>query len=425
MAERRLHYAWIVAGVTFVTLLGAAGFRATPGLLINPLGDEFGWSKGTVSIAISVNLVLYGLIGPFAAALMARFGLRVVVIGALITISVGALLTTQMTRPWHMVLTWGVLVGAGSGCMATVLAATVATRWFVARRGLVVGALTAAGATGQLAFLPILARVIEVHGWRTVSVIIAISSLAVVLPVALLLRDKPEDVGTTAYGAPPGWHSPPPTLHPIRTAFRGLDEAKGSLAFWLLFGSFFVCGASTNGLLGAHFIPAAHDHGMTETSAASLLALIGIFDVIGTVAAGLWTDRVDPRRLLLVYYGLRGLSLFELDGALRSSNAPLWAFVLFYGLDWVATVPPTVSLCNEVFGSAKGPVVYGWVFAGHQLGAAAVAWFAGVTRDHTGSYRLAFGVSGVLCLVAAAAASSVQRPTSEPEPELERVPVST
>jgi predicted MFS family arabinose efflux permease len=399
----RVHYAWVVFAVAGITLLGAAGFRSAPSVLVDPLRDDLGWSRATVGFAVSVNLILFGLAGPFAAALMQRFGLRRVVVSALLAISTGAVLTTQMSEPWHLVLLWGVLVGAGSGCLASVFAATVATRWFVARRGLVTGALTAASATGQLVFLPVLAALAERHGWPWVGLVIAIGATATIPLVVLFLRNSPADVGLLAYGATGDEPVPSPQAHPVRAAFEGLRLAWVSGAFWLLFGSFFVCGLSTNGLIGTHFISAAGDHGITETRAAGLLALIGVFDVIGTLASGWLTDRYDPRVLLGSYYGLRGLSLLVLQPAFDADHAGLWGFMMFYGLDWVATVPPTVALCTRVFGVDRGPVVFGWVFAGHQLGAAIAAYGAGVIRGATGSYQLAFVIAGGACLIAAAA----------------------
>jgi len=416
MRGRRHHYAWVVFGVAFFTLLAAAGFRSTPGVLIDPLHDEFGWSRGTIGLAVSVNLVLFGLIGPFAAALMSRYGLRRVVATALVTISLGALGTTQMTSPWHLIALWGVVVGLGSGCMATVFAATVATRWFVTNRGMVTGTLTAASATGQLIFLPLLSRLANGVGWRWVGVTIALSAAAAVPIVLLLLRDSPADIGLLPYGAPSDYVPPLRTTNPIRSAFAALRDVRTSGAFWLLFGSFFICGLSTNGLIQTHFISAAHDHHIGETTAAGLLAIVGVFDVIGTIGSGWLTDRVDPRRLLFAYYALRGLSLMVLDPALDARNAGLWTFMVFYGLDWVATVPPTVALCSREFGRDRGPVVYGWVFAGHQIGAALMAWGAGSIRDATGSYRPAWIIAGVGCLIAAAGTQRIggERAVHEP-----------
>jgi sugar phosphate permease len=398
---KRVHYAWVVAAVTFVALLGAAGFRATPSILIVPLQNEFGWNRAVISVAVSINLILFGLMGPFAAALMDRFGLRAVTVGALITISAGALATTVMTAPWQLYLLWGVVVGIGTGCMASVLAATVAARWFVQRRGLVLGALTAAGATGQLIFLPGLGYLAQTSGWRYSAVVVAIAAVAVVPIVAIFLRNRPSDLGLRAYGATEADSIPTNTGSPILNAFRGLRLGVRSRDFWLLGGSFFICGASTNGLIGTHLIPASMDHGMPEVAAASLLAVIGVFDVIGTLASGYLTDRFDSRWLLFFYYGLRGLSLLMLPFVFGSPQFALILFIVFYGLDWVATVPPTVQLARRVFGAQNFAIVYGWIFAAHQLGAATIAFAAGAVRTFFGDYQIAFMSSGLLCLLAA------------------------
>jgi MFS family permease len=410
-----VHYAWIVAAVTFVALMGAAGFRATPGVLIVPLQQEFGWNRAVISVAVSINLVLFGLMGPFAAALMDRFGIRLVTVSALVTIAAGATLTTVMTSPWQLYLLWGVVVGMGTGCMASVLAATVAGRWFVQRRGLVLGALTAAGATGQLIFLPALGYLAQDRGWRLVSITIAVAALAVVPIVALFLRNRPSDIGLRAYGATDADTAPLTKGSPIVNAFRGLRLGVRSRDFWLLGGSFFICGASTNGLIGTHLIPASMDHGMAEVSAASLLAVIGVFDVIGTLASGYLTDRFDSRWLLFAYYGLRGLSLLLLPYVFGSPQFALILFVVFYGLDWVATVPPTVQLARKAFGQQNFAIVYGWIFAAHQLGAASIAFAAGAVRTYFGDYQLAFMTSGLLCLLAAGLVLRIGRTTIEVE----------
>ena len=398
---KRVHYAWVVAAVTFIALLGAAGFRATPSILIVPLQNEFGWNRAVISVAVSINLVLFGLTGPFAAALMERFGLRAVTVGALITVASGSLLTTVMNAPWQLYLLWGVVVGLGTGCMASVLAATVANRWFLQRRGLVLGALTAAGATGQLVFLPVLGWLAQTSGWRLSAITVAVAALAVVPVVALFLRSRPADLGLRAYGATEADATPVTTGSPIVNAFRGLRLGVRSRDFWLLGGSFFICGASTNGLIGTHLIPASMDHGMAEVTAASLLAVIGVFDVIGTLASGYLTDRFDSRWLLFFYYGLRGLSLLVLPYAFGSPQFALILFIVFYGLDWVATVPPTVQLARKVFGAKDFAIVYGWIFAAHQLGAASIAFAAGAVRTVFGDYQIAFMSSGLLCLLAA------------------------
>lgn len=397
----RFHYAWIMAAMTFIVLIGSSGFRSAPGVLIVPLQEAFGWDRATISLAVSINLILYGFMGPFAAAMMERFGIRRVLTGALITISTGAFLTIFMTQPWQLYLLWGVAVGLGTGSMATVLAATVANRWFVARRGLVIGLLTAASATGQLVFLPGLAWLASNHGWQTVSITIALATLAVLPIVLIFARNSPEDLGLLRYGATGDEPPPGPKRNPIVAAFDSLKLAVGSSAFWLLAGSFFICGATTNGLIGTHFIPAGVDHGMTELAAANLLALIGIFDIIGTTASGWLTDRFDPRRLLFAYYGLRGLSLILLPFAFDLPQFALIAFIVFYGLDWVATVPPTIALATQSFGIGSAALVYGWIFAAHQLGAATAAYIAGVLRTEQGDYGLAFTSAGYLSLVAA------------------------
>lgn len=425
---RRLHRAWPVAFAAFVALVGAAGFRAAPGVLIEPLHHEFGWSHGTISAAVSVNLVLYGLTSPFAAALMERFGMRRVVGGALLLVSAGSGLTVFMTSSWQLVLLWGVLVGTGTGSMALAFVATVTSRWFVRHRGLVSGVLTAAGAAGQLVFLPLVAALATDHGWRTASLAVSVAALAVVPVVVLLLRDNPSDVGTTAYGADAAAVTRPAESRPdgdrrptgsgagvARRAVLALRDAARTSTFWLLAGGFAICGASTNGLVGTHFVPAAHDHGMPATTAAGLLALVGLFDVAGTVASGWLTDRVDPRWLLGGYYLLRGASLLLLPQLFApTTEPPMWAFIVFYGLDWVATVPPTVALCRDRFG-LSGPIVFGWVFAAHQVGAAIAAFAAGVVRDQLGTYTLAWMVAGGLCALAALMSIRI-RPARVAEP---------
>jgi predicted MFS family arabinose efflux permease len=328
---------------------------------------------------------------------------------ALALISLGALATTQMTQPWHLYVLWGGVVGIGSGCMATVFASTVASRWFVARRGLVTGALTAASASGQLVFLPVLTRVAENHGWRTVGVVIALCAIAVTPVVFIFLRNSPSDIGLLPFGASDNYEVPLPTTNPIRSAFEALRDAKNDGMFWLLWGSFFVCGFSTNGLVQTHFISAAHDHMVLAGTAAGYLALIGGFDVIGTVFSGWLTDRTNPVRLLMFYYLFRGLSLLILDPMLSAKGWGLAGFMMMYGLDWVATVPPTVALCAKRFGSQRGPLIYGWVFAGHQTGAAIAAWGAGILRDTTGSYQSSFVIAGIGCLIAAYGVTHMNR----------------
>jgi len=323
------------------------------------------------------------------------------VVAALVLVAAGSGLTIFMNASWQLLLCWGVLVGTGTGSMALAFVATVTARWFVRHRGLVSGILTAAGAAGQLVFLPILAALATHHGWRTASLVVAIAALAVVPIVLLFLRDHPADVGTTAYGEDEPQPKPAPTQGTARRALTVLFQSARTPTFWLLAGGFAICGASTNGLVGTHFVPAAHEHGMPPTTAASLLALVGLFDVAGTIASGWFTDRVDPRWLLGGYYFLRGLSLMLLPHLFApTTEPPMWAFIIFYGLDWVATVPPTVALCRERFG-LTGPIVFGWVFASHQVGASIAAVGAGVIHDEMHSYDLAWYLAGGLCVLAA------------------------
>jgi sugar phosphate permease len=406
---KRVHPAWLAAGVALVALVGAAGFRATPSVMLHPLHEEFGWPLATISAAVAVNLILYGLTAPFAAALMDRFGIRRVTTCALLLVSLGSGLTVFMKSSFELIMLWGVLVGLGTGSMALAFVATVTGRWFVKRRGLVTGVLTAAGAAGQLVFLPVLAVVVENSGWRTASLIVAVAALMVVPLVLLWLRDHPADVGARPYGADAD--PEPPLRHTegaARRALKALRDAARTRPFWLLAGGFAICGATTNGLVGTHFIPAAHDHGMAPTAAAGLLALIGLFDIVGTVLSGWLTDRYDPRVLLGVYYAGRGLSLLILPTLFDASAAPMVVFIVFYGLDWVATVPPTVALCREYYGDA-GAVVFGWVFASHQFGAALAAAGAGLVRDRLGEYTLAWYVAGGLALIGAALSVSIRR----------------
>ncbi|MTD14771.1 MFS transporter [Nakamurella sp. YIM 132087] len=409
--RRRVHPGILVAAVAFIALLGAAGFRAAPSVLMVPLQEEFGWSRGVLSLAVGINLVLFGLTAPFAAALMDRFGIKQVVSVALVVIAAGSGFAVFVTASWQLVLLWGVLIGLGTGSMALVFAATIAGRWFVKRRGLVTGVLTAGSATGQLIFLPIIAAATQSSGWRTASIIIAIAALAVVPLVLLFLHNHPADRQVTPYGAPADEIVVPPTRQKgsAMRAIRVLREASHHRTFWALVAGFAICGATTNGLIGTHFIPAAHDHGMGEVTAAGLLAVVGVFDIVGTIASGYLTDRFNPRVLLAVYYGLRGVGLVMLPGMLSDSVHPsVIAFVIVYGLDWVATVPPTVALCRQAFGE-NGTIVFGWVFASHQLGAAAMSVAAGFLRDQTGAYTIAwFGAAG-MCLVAALVSFQIRR----------------
>ena len=409
-----MHYAWVVMAVTFVALLAAAGARAAPGVILLPFGNEFQWSRATVSSIVSINIFLYGLIGPFAAALYQRFGLRRSMVAAMALLSAGYGLSTFATQFWHFVVLWGFVVGTGSGMAATVLGAAVANRWFKERRGLVMGLLTASTATGQLVFLPGLAATVSSHGWRPALWWVAAVTAVVIPIIAWWMRDDPRQMGLRAYGetGAPDLAAALPALTPGNPATRAvlvLGEAIRVRDFWLLAGSFFVCGASTNGLIGTHLVAASFDCGIPEVRAAGLLALMGLFDLAGTTASGWLSDRYNCRYLLFGYYGLRGLSLLFLPQALVGSSWALGLFAVFYGLDWIATVPPTVRLTADVFGREKASIVFGWVVAAHQAGAAFAAFTAGAIRTEFGTYAPAFIGAGVLCGIAAVAVLPIAR----------------
>jgi MFS family permease len=396
-----VHYAWLVIALVFVTLLAAAAVRSAPSVLIVPLEQAFGWSPATISFAISVNLVLYGCMGPFAAALMQRYGIRRTLIGALCFVDCGVLASSLMSRPWHLVMFWGIMVGIGAGTVAPVLGATVVNRWFTARRGLAMGIVTAASATGQLLFLPTLARIVEGSGWRPAIFVVAAALAAVIPIVAFLLPERPESIGLAPYGETgPATATAKMVANPLLVAVDALGRATQSRDFWLFGASMFVCGASANGLVGTHLVAFCFDHGIPEIQAAWLLAAMGAFNIVGTTLSGWLSDRYDNRILLMCYFGLRGLSLIYLPYS-RFDFATLSIFAIFYGLDWIATVPPMMRLLTDTFGKTDAPVVFGWIFAGHQLGAGSIALLAGLMRSDFGSYFMPFILSGTLCLVIA------------------------
>ena len=411
---KRLHYAWIIAAITFLTLIVTAAVRSAPSVLIVPLEQEFGWPRSTISLAISINLLLYGLIGPFAAGLMNRFGVRQVVIISLVLLSGGVALTTGVRAFWQLVFLWGILVGAGTGMLAIVLGTTVVHRWFRRHQGLVIGILTASTATGQLLFLPILASFVEHQGWRVAVAILVGALLLVFLVVIVGMRSSPADIGAKPYGQTGDEPRSEPTNNPIREPLVALAVGLRSKDFWLLAGSFFICGASTNGLIGTHLVPACIDRGMPEVQAAGLLAMMGIFDLVGTTASGWFSDRFSNRWLLFIYYSLRGLSLVLVPQAFDSAFSRLPLFAVFYGLDWIATVPPTVALTAKIFGRDKVGLMFGWIVAAHQIGAGAVAYLAGFIRSMQGNYDHAFVLSGAACILTAVAVLWIDRSATEP-----------
>jgi MFS family permease len=373
--------------------------------MLLPLEMEFGWNRSTTSGAVSLNLLVYGLSAPIAAVLMARFGTKRIALIALALIAAGTGLTVYMTAAWQLTLLWGLFVGLGTGCLALVFGASVANNWFTKNRGLVTGIFSAAYATGQLLFLPAISGLVDTQGWRTGTLVVTAFAIGLIPVFALVFKNTPESVGILPFGGP---RTAPLGQAPssIKTSLAALATAAKTKPFWILAATFFVCGWTTNGLIGAHFIPATHDHGMPTTMAAGLLAIVGIFDFIGTIASGWLTDKFDPALLLIFYYGLRGLALFTVPFVLGPTvQPPMLFFVVFYGLDWIATVPPTVELCRKYFGLEKSPLIYGWVFASHMIGAAIAAWFAGAIRDSQGDYYIAWITAAVLCLAAAAASA--------------------
>ena len=396
------NYVWIIVGIIFIALLSAAGIRATPAIMILPLEHEFGWSRTTISFVISVNIALYGLIGPFSAAAMQSYGIRRMILGAMGLLAIGTLLSTFMTLPWHMMLAWGVIVGAGSGVVANTLAATIVGRWFETRRGLAMGILTASAATGQMVFLPLMAYMVDHVGWRSVALMVSgVAALAIPV-IALLLPEKPADIGMRRYGQIDDTvHSTMTGANPFVAAIGALKKAIRIKDFWLLFFSFFVCGMSTNGYIGAHFIAMCSDYGILAVGGASILATMGVLDLVGTTLSGWLSDRYNARVLLFWYYGLRGIALIFLPQAFGISYFGLPIFAIIYGLDWIATVPPTVRLANDVFGRAAAPIIFGWVVVGHQLGAASAALLAGYMRNSLGSYTASSMMMGVACIIAA------------------------
>ncbi|EQB31533.1 MFS transporter [Sphingobium ummariense] len=411
LSDRGVHYGWAVAGATFLTMLVVAGAVGAPGVFIVPLQKEFGWSAADISGALAIRFLLFGGMGPFAAAFMNRFGVRRMMLISLGIVVGGLLLSLGMSRLWQLVLLWGVVIGMGTGLTAMVLGATIATRWFAQRRGLVMGLLSASTATGQLAFLPLLASLTASHGWRAALLLVCGAILLAAVIVLLLMRDRPSDLGLPPYGdnaIQPAPVQPAGLGALLLSPLKVLREAAGMPTFWILFFSFYICGASTNGLVQTHFIAMCSDYGLAAVGAASMLAMMGLFDFGGTLASGWLSDRFDNRWLLFWYYGLRGLSLLYLpfsDFSLYS----LSIFAVFYGLDWVATVPPTVKLTAQRFGPEKANIVFGWIFAGHQLGAASAALGGGFSRTLWQSYMPAFVGAGLLCLVGAAMVLLINR----------------
>ncbi|MGG1516910.1 MFS transporter [Paenibacillus oryzisoli] len=405
----RLYYGWKIVLIVFLTLIVSAAISSFPSVLMQSLEREFGWQREAISGVISVRILLYGLMGPFSAAMLAKFGVRRMMICAIIVMLFSLGLTPLIHSVWQLMLLWGVLGGLSTGMLANVLGVTVANRWFVKHKGFVIGLLTASAATGQLLFLPLLAQITEDAGWRY-AVFVIMGALVVLLPIiAIWMRNHPSDVGAAALGTEEVVKPAPFTGSILLTPLRTLRMATRSATFWLLAGTFFFCGFSTNGLIGTHLIPACGDYNIPVVTAAGLLAMMGMFDLVGTTLSGWLSDRFDSRKLLFWYYGLRGLSLIFLPYALGAGYAQLTVFAVFYGLDWIATVPPTAKLASSAFGPEKAGMVFGWIVVMHQLGASLAAYGAGYVRDLLGSYTVPFVTAGFVCLLASVFALRIQK----------------
>jgi MFS family permease len=402
MTFPRMHRAFVVAAITFFALLVSAGVRSAPSVLLVPLNLHFGWDRATISATAALGIFLYGLVGPFSAALMLSLGIRRTMMIGLSIMAAATFASQYMTQSWHYLLSWGVVSGLGTGMVASVLGASVVNRWFAQRQGLVMGLFSASTATGSLIFLPYLAWLSREGAWVPVVRMVGLACLVMVPLVALLVPESPEAARTTRYGEAPDAPAPKRRSASIMLAFQLLWKVRADPTFWMLFGTFFVCGLTTNGLVGTHLIAFCGDHGIAPVAAAGLLSTMGLFDLVGTTASGWLTDRYDPRRLLVFYYGLRGLSLIALP-FLNFGPVALGGFAIFYGLDWIATVPPTVAIANRRYGQDEAPVVFGWVAVGHQIGAAAAAFGGGLVRQEWGTYAPAFVIAGGLGVLAAMA----------------------
>ncbi|GAA5435998.1 MFS transporter [Deinococcus aquaticus] len=399
----RLYYGWVVVAVTVVALLISAGARSAPGVFLLPMQGALGLDRGTLSVSASLGLLVFGLAAPLSGRLMDRFGPRRVATAGLLLLAVSFGLSTLARSALALQLSWGLLSGLGTGLVGSVLGATVATRWFVRRRGLVVGVFGAATSAGQLLFIPLLTAWAARIGWDGAALVIAGAALLLALPLWALLRDRPEALGLQPDGDTHAWPTPPPAPDPhvMRRALRSRD-------FWLLSLTFLACGFTSNGIIGTHFIAYCGDLGLTATFAAGMLALMGAFNFVGTLASGYLTDRVDPRFLLAVYYVVRGLSLALLP--LVPPGLAFTAFAVLFGLDYIATVPPTTALTADTFGRANVGTVYGWIFCAHQVGAALASWLGGEVRDVLGSYGPAFLASAVLAVCAGGLALGISAP---------------
>ncbi len=397
MRFRRFHYAWVIVAVTFFSLLAAQAVRAAPGIIIVPLESEFGWDRATVSLAVAFSLITFGLGGPLGGSLIDRFGPRRVILAGNLSIIAGLAAMLVIRELWQLYVVWGVFIGLGTGAVGGVLGVAVAHRWFRKNQGVVIGAFGAATSAGQLVFVPAMAQLTVSDSWRAAITLMLAAGVAMLLPVLLFMRDRPADVGQKPVGegevVSAAERAQDARSTPMRVALRTSD-------FWLLAGSFFICGYTSNGLVGTHLIPHAIEHGFTEVTAAGAVGVMGAMNIAGTVASGWFTDRYDNRKLLAAYYGFRAISLMALP--IIFDARWLYVFAVAYGLDWIATVPPTANLVATIYGRRSLGTIYGWVFFSHMIGAATAAYAGGLFRVVLGDYHAVFIAAAVLGFVAVA-----------------------
>lgn len=406
--RKQIFYGWIVVAVTIPVLMVTAGIRSAPGAWLETMQNDLGWSTAALSFAAALGLLIYGFSGPISGNLMKRIGVRGVTVLAMVLCSASMLLSSVVQTQWQLNFFFGFFSGLATGLVASVLGATVANRWFVKNRGLVIGMMGAAVSAGQLVFYPLLTMWAVNMGWRPAALILAGIAAVMIIPVLIFMRDDPSDMDLE----PLGYVKP----HEDAKVVDEVDDnvmrrALRSPDFWILCITFYICGATSNGLIGVHFIPHAVEHGFTEQYAAWALAFMGLFNFIGTIASGWLTDRFDPRKLLLIYYGFRGVSLFFLPFV--HDTLGIIAFSVLFGLDYIATVPPTIALAADAFGRKNVGIVYGWIFAAHQVGAAVAAWAAGLARDSFGDYNLAFYVAGMMAVLGGVMALIIHKSKSK------------
>ena len=408
----RLFYGWVVVGVVTLALIVAAGVRSAPGVFLKPVHDDMGWSRADISFAVSIGLVIYGLTAPISGRLIDSFGPRKVMAAGMVLVGISMAVSALVVQLWQLNAIWGILSGIGTGIVGSVLGATVANRWFVTQRGLITGIFGAATSAGQLIFVRMLAQLAADFGWRNASIVLGVIAAVLVVPTLILMRNDPADMKLLPFGSTGSTGSTP-----VIKSVADPDVMKRAVRtpeFWLLAGTFFVCGATSNGLIGTHFISYAADCGIVAVAAAGTLSLMGLFNVAGTITSGWLTDRFDPRKLLAIYYSFRGLSLLLLPFVTSASAqiafpAGMTVFAALFGLDYIATVPPTTALVADKFGRKNVGTVYGWVFCAHQIGAAGASWLGGLTRDGLGSYTLAFVAAGGIAIAAGACTLLIRR----------------